>query len=59
MNLSFLKDPHTYVVVAMFLAGGLTALQAGLTPGTDLAGAVSAILGVLAIFIKQNPTTTV
>ncbi len=52
MNFNFLKDPHTYVLVAMFLVAGWSAIS-GQVPA-DIATPISGLLGILAIFLKQN-----
>ncbi len=50
--MNILKDKHTWVIVAMFASAGLTAVVGFLPMEWNFA--VSAILGGLAIYIKQN-----
>ncbi len=50
--MNFIKDKHTWIVVAMFVSAGLTAIAGTLPMEWNMV--VSAALGVLAIYIKQN-----
>ena len=52
MNFNFLKDPHTYVIVVMALVGAWGAISGQVPP--TIATPISAVIGILAIYLKQT-----
>jgi hypothetical protein len=48
-------DPHTYLILAIFIVSGVTAIQSYIP--ADISPIVSFVLGGVAIWIKQNQTT--
>jgi hypothetical protein len=53
MNLpNVLKDPHTYLVIAMFLIAGWSTIS-GQVPAS-IATPISGIIGLIAIYVHQT-----